>query len=169
LAVLGLGLGLNLQILVLVVQNSFPLRQVGTATAAHNFFRQTGATLGSAVVGSLFAHRLAGLLAGRLPADAAASTGGGNSVAPELVHGLPGPAQAVIVQSYNESLMPLFLLMVPLAALAAVLCLFVAEKPLATSLEPDVLPEAAAEGSVLIAADPAGDPEATTALRGGRG
>lgn len=169
LAVLGLGLGLNLQILVLVVQNSFPLRQVGTATAAHNFFRQIGATLGSAVVGSLFAHRLAGLLAGRLPADAAASTGGGNSLTPELVHGLPGPVQAVIVQSYNESLMPLFLLMVPLAALAAVLCLFVAEKPLATSLEPDVLPEAAAEGSVLIAADPAGDPEATTALRGGRG
>ena len=47
-----------------------PARQVGTATAANNFFRQIGATLGSAVVGSLFAHRLADLL------DRAAAGGG---------------------------------------------------------------------------------------------
>ena len=62
LAVMGLGLGLSMQIMVLIVQNSFPLREVGTATASNNFFRQIGATLGSAVVGSLFASRLAELL-----------------------------------------------------------------------------------------------------------
>jgi MFS family permease len=174
LAVLGLGLGLNLQILVLTVQNSFPLRQVGTATAAHNFFRQIGATLGSAVVGSLFAHRLTELLGQRLPAAAASSTGGGHSLTPGMVHRLPEPVQVVIVQSYNESLMPLFLLMIPLSVLAALLCLFVAEKPLATSLEPDVLPEAVAEGNVLITAGTAGNHPANTDLRqmrrnGGRG
>ena len=59
---MGLGLGLSMQIMVLIVQNSFPLREVGTATASNNFFRQIGATLGSAVVGSLFASRLAELL-----------------------------------------------------------------------------------------------------------
>jgi EmrB/QacA subfamily drug resistance transporter len=166
LALLGLGLGLNIQILVLIVQNSFPLRQVGTATAAHNFFRQIGATLGSALVGSLFAHRLTDLLGQRLPAAAASSTGGGNSLTPDLLHTLPGPVRAVIVQSYNESLMPLFLLMIPLAALATVLCLFVTERPLATSLDADVLPEAIAEGNVLITAETQGNPPATTALRG---
>jgi hypothetical protein len=31
LAVMGLGLGLSMQMLVLIVQNSFPLREVGTA------------------------------------------------------------------------------------------------------------------------------------------
>src|SRR6476661_6387026 len=40
LAVMGLGLGLSMQIMVLIVQNSFPLREVGTATASNNFFRQ---------------------------------------------------------------------------------------------------------------------------------
>jgi MFS family permease len=73
--ILGLGLGLNMQILVLVVQNSFPMRQVGTATAANNYFRQIGATLGSAVVGSLFAHRLSDLLGERLPATRARGVG----------------------------------------------------------------------------------------------
>ena len=48
LGVMGLGLGLSMQIMVLIVQNSFPLREVGTATASNNFFRQIGATLGSA-------------------------------------------------------------------------------------------------------------------------
>ena len=31
----------------------------GTATAANNYFRQVGASLGSAIVGSLFVARLA--------------------------------------------------------------------------------------------------------------
>ncbi|EMY34786.1 drug resistance efflux protein [Arthrobacter crystallopoietes BAB-32] len=156
LGVLGLGLGLNMQILVLIVQNSFPLRQVGTATAANNFFRQIGATLGSAVVGSLFAHRLVDLLAERLPAAAAASAGSANSLTPELVHGLPAAIQAPIVESYNEALMPLFVYMVPLVLLATVLTCFVKEKPLATSLEPDVMPEALSEGNVLINTEDAG-------------
>ncbi|MHA7303571.1 MFS transporter [Pseudarthrobacter sp. MDT1-22] len=74
LTVMGLGLGLSMQIMALMVQNSFPLREVGTATASNNFFRQIGATLGSAVVGRLFASRLAALLTDRLPA---ATQGGG--------------------------------------------------------------------------------------------
>ncbi len=71
LAVMGIGLGLSMQILILIVQNTFPAREVGTATAANNYFRQIGASLGSAVVGSLFATRLADLLAG-----SAGATGG---------------------------------------------------------------------------------------------
>src|SRR5699024_3759725 len=40
--VFGVGLGFVMQVLVLIVQNSFPVSQVGTATAANNFFRQIG-------------------------------------------------------------------------------------------------------------------------------
>jgi len=43
LAVIGLGLGMSMQLLTLIVQNSFPISMVGTATAANNFFRQIGA------------------------------------------------------------------------------------------------------------------------------
>lgn len=67
LSVFGIGIGLTMQILVLIVQNSVPNRIVGTATASSNFFRQVGATVGSAVVGSLFISRLKDLLAENLP------------------------------------------------------------------------------------------------------
>ncbi|WP_253904318.1 MDR family MFS transporter [Arthrobacter sp. Br18] len=167
LGILGLGLGLNMQILVLIVQNSFPNSQVGTATAANNFFRQIGATLGSAVVGSLFASRLTGFLDSRLPAEAAAATGGGESLTPALVQGLPGKLQDVIVTSYSEALIPLFLYMAPLAAIAAVLCLFVTEKPLATTLERDVVPESIGEGNGVPAPEKAPRPR-SSALSGAR-
>ena len=48
--VLGFGMGLGMQLLVLVVQNEFPHAMVGTATAANNFFRQIGSTLGASLM-----------------------------------------------------------------------------------------------------------------------
>lgn len=134
LGVLGLGLGCTMQLLTLVAQNSFALRHVGTATAGQNYFRQVGATLGSAVIGSLFASRLTEMLTERLPADAAGGVGA-NSLTPELVRGLPDSIYTVVVESYNEALVPLFLFMVPLALIATVMLLFVEEKPLATTLD----------------------------------
>ncbi|GIG29248.1 MDR family MFS transporter [Cellulomonas marina] len=153
-AVLGLGLGLSMQILVLIVQNTFPLRQVGTATASNNFFRQIGATLGSAVVGSVFATRLADLLTERLPAAATRSTpGGANSLTPAVVAGLPEAFRNPIIASYNDALTPIFLWIMPLALIATVLLCFVKEKPLATSVEHDIAAEALAEGNLLITDD----------------
>ncbi|SEP83946.1 MDR family MFS transporter [Arthrobacter sp. OV608] len=155
LAVMGLGLGLSMQILVLVVQNSFALREVGTATASNNFFRQIGATLGSAVVGSLFASRLAELLTERMPASASGGNarGGSNSLTPALVNQLPAEIRELIISSYNDALTPIFIWMVPLALIAAVVLLFVKEKPLATAVEHDVLSESISDGNILIAAD----------------
>ena len=63
LGVMGVGLGLIIQILVLAVQNVFPGSMVGTATSGNNFFRQVGATIGSGVVGVIFAGRLTDLIA----------------------------------------------------------------------------------------------------------
>ncbi len=149
LALMGVGLGMSMQILILIVQNSFPNSQVGTATASNNYFRQIGASLGAAVVGSLFAARLAELLSGRFPAGDAA--GGANSLTPEVVRNLPGPLREVIVGAYNDALTPVFLLMVPLVIVAAVLLVFVQEKPLATSIERDVLPETLEiDGATLV-------------------
>ena len=68
LAIMGLGLGMSMQILILIVQNTFPVTEVGTATASNNYFRQIGASLGSAIVGSLFVAKLTQLLGERLPA-----------------------------------------------------------------------------------------------------
>ncbi|MEY9214681.1 MFS transporter [Thermobifida halotolerans] len=135
LAVIGTGLGTSMQLLVLIVQNSFPLSQVGTATAANNFFRQIGASLGLAIVGSLFTSRLMDSLSRRIPAGTELPSGGGRSLTPELVHSLPEVLRHPIIDSYNAALVPLFLLMVPLGLIAAFLLVFVKEKPLATTID----------------------------------
>ncbi|MGV8876390.1 MAG: MDR family MFS transporter [Rhodoglobus sp.] len=137
LAIMGLGLGMSMQILVLIVQNTFPNSQVGTATASNNYFRQIGASIGTAVVGSLFVARLTDLLGTRLPASAAGVTGDTNSLTPAAVRDLPDAVREVIVSSYNDALAPVFLYMVPLVLLSAVLLAFMKEVPLATTITRD--------------------------------
>ena len=148
LAVIGLGLGSSMQILTLVVQNSFPHRMVGTATASNNYFRQVGGSLGPAVVGSVFAARLTSLLAERLP-QAGSGGGSGNSLTPAAVSDLPDALRLPIILSYNEALMPIFIFMVPLAIAAAIVLCFIVQKPLSTRIEQEILAEALSEGQLL--------------------
>jgi len=152
LAVMGLGLGLSMQILILIVQNSFPNSQVGTATASNNYFRQIGASLGAAVVGSLFAARLTELLSNRMPAGTGA--GSANSFTPGAVRELPDAVRQIIIGGYNDALTPVFLYMVPLVIVAAILLCFVTEKPLATSIERDILPQSLeTDGATFVTLD----------------
>lgn len=139
LTVMGIGLGMGMQLLVLIVQDTFPAAMVGTATAANNYFRQIGAALGSAIVGSLFVSRLTDALASPLPAsDGAGST---NSFTPALVQALPPEVQGIIVNAYNDALTPIFLFLVPVVVIAVLLLCFVHEKPLSTTIEREILPE----------------------------
>jgi multidrug resistance protein len=68
----GLGLGPTIPLYTLVIQNGVPPQQIGVATASATFFRQMGATMGVAVLGTVLADVLAGTLAARGSADAAA-------------------------------------------------------------------------------------------------
>ncbi|HEU4849576.1 MAG TPA: MDR family MFS transporter [Terrimesophilobacter sp.] len=166
LAVMGMGLGTSMQILVLIVQNTFHVRMVGTATAANNYFRQIGATLGSAFVGSLFATRLFDLLAERLPASGTLPGGSAHSLTPDAVKHLPDAIRVVIDQAYNDALTPLFLWMVPLALAAFVLLCFIKEVPLATTIDRDaVLENSVAEGNLLVTADEGSSGPATLSGR----
>ena len=145
--VMGIGLGTSMQILTLVVQNSFPHKIVGTATAANNYFRQVGGSLGSAVVGSVFAARLVSLIAERLPQGTGASDGS-NSFTPAIVAALPDALRLPIIAAYNEALIPIFIFMVPLAVVTALALCFLTEKPLATSIEREIPAESLAEGQL---------------------
>jgi hypothetical protein len=66
---------------------------------------------------------------------------------------MPPEIKDLIVSSYNDALTPIFIWMVPLALISAVVLFFVKEKPLATTVEHDVLSESIGEGNILIAAD----------------
>lgn len=146
--IFGFGIGCAMQILVLIVQNSFSVREVGTVTAANNFFRQIGGSMGAALVGGLFVDRLRSLMQERLPqamqslGDQAGEVmerfgGAGSNVAsfvsnltPQTVNSLPDVLRFAIQDSYNDALTPIFLLLAPLAALCTILLLWITEDKL---------------------------------------
>ena len=147
--VFGIGLGMVIQVLVLIVQNSFPLSQVGTATAANNFFRQIGSALGASLVGSMFIHNMKDEMATRMPEafqkmgpEGAAyaekfgdANGGANSLTPDLVASFPKPIEEAILNSYNDGLTPVIALMVPLVIVALILLLPLREERLKETID----------------------------------
>ena len=58
LLVFGLGLGMVMQVMVLAVQNAVSYEDLGVATSAVTLFRFIGGSLGTAVLGAIFAARL---------------------------------------------------------------------------------------------------------------
>ena len=131
-ALTGFGVGIGMQILVLVVQNEFPHNIVGTATAANNFFRQIGSTMGASLVGSMFTSRLAQDLSATLPKADNISIA---SITPTMVDKLPDSVQQIIANGYSDALVPLFIYFVPLSVIALILMIFLKEHPLRKTIE----------------------------------
>lgn len=129
--VLGLGIGLGIQIVTLVVQNEFSYTLVGTATAANNFFKQIGSTLGASLIGVMFVSRLTHDMAGKLPRTDNISL---PSITPSVVDKLPVHLQDVIATGYSEALIPIFRYYLPLMCVCLVLMCFVKNHPLATTV-----------------------------------
>ncbi|GAB3605408.1 MDR family MFS transporter [Conyzicola nivalis] len=129
--VLGAGLGLTIQVLVLIVQNSVPHKVLGTATAANAFFREIGATVGSAVVGSVFASRLTQQLADTFGTGENAEA---NSLTPAAINALPAELHDLISDAYASALAPIYLFLVPLMVITVVMLFFIKEVPLASTV-----------------------------------
>ncbi|MFC4561320.1 MDR family MFS transporter [Nocardiopsis mangrovi] len=135
---MGAGVGMMQQTLVLAVQNDAPGRDVGTATSSNNFFREIGATLGTAAIGAVFTHRLTEQLADRIPVAATEAVGRTESLTPAAVHALPAEIQDAVILSYQQALTPVFGYLVPVFAAGLVLAFFLPEKKLADSFaEPE--------------------------------
>jgi EmrB/QacA subfamily drug resistance transporter len=118
-AVFGFGLGLVMQVLVLAVQNAVDYRDLGTATSGQTFFRSIGSSFGTALFGAILISRLTSNLAQqlrglRLPVGLSAK-GGTN---PAALKQLPAPIHDGFVHAYASSLHTVFLIGVPIAALA---------------------------------------------------
>jgi EmrB/QacA subfamily drug resistance transporter len=128
-AVTGLGIGCLMQNLILIVQNAVPPAEVGAATSSSNFFRQIGASFGIAVFGSVFVARLDDALAAR-----AVPSLDVNSLSPQVLAGLPAPVQEAVAQAFAQSLPPIFLWGLPVAAGCLVLSLLIEEIPLGTTV-----------------------------------
>ncbi|MFE9739008.1 MFS transporter [Streptomyces sp. NPDC006477] len=138
-AVLGTGIGLVMPVLVLAVQNSVRPADLGTATSAHNYFRQIGGSVGAAVFGTLFASRLDDALGDRLAgvlSGGATSLPPAESITPQTVHTLPPAVRDAYIQAYADAMPRIFLYLVPVLVLGLVLAFFLKEKPLVSHHSP---------------------------------
>jgi EmrB/QacA subfamily drug resistance transporter len=101
LLVLGTGLGMVMQVLVIAVQNAVEYRDLGVATSGATLFRLIGGSLGTAVLGAVFAGHLAATR-GRIP----------------------------YAQAFTEGLHTVFLVAFAVSALGALLIWLMPEHPL---------------------------------------
>ncbi len=67
----GLGMGTLMSLFTIVVQNAFPFQEMGVVTAALQFFRSIGGTVGIAILGSLLTSRFTHELSRHIPAAVA--------------------------------------------------------------------------------------------------
>lgn len=67
--VMGLGLGLGMQLYTVVTQNAVPQAKIGQVTSGLTLFRQLGATVGLAVMGSFMTSRFQHDMASDIPAS----------------------------------------------------------------------------------------------------
>ena len=116
--VLGMGIGGVMQVLVIIVQNGVPHSELGVATSGATFFRSIGGSFGTAIFGAIFANVLVGNLARHLHGISLPHGFSAADATPALLSHLPAAVHAAFVAGYAESIQTVFLVAVPIAALA---------------------------------------------------
>jgi EmrB/QacA subfamily drug resistance transporter len=116
--VLGMGIGGVMQVLVIIVQNGVPHSELGVATSAATFFRSIGGSFGTAIFGAIFANVLVGNLASHLHGVTLPHGFSAADATPAVLRHLPAAVHQGFVAGYAQSIQMVFLIAVPIAALA---------------------------------------------------
>ena len=116
--VLGMGIGGVMQVLVIIVQNAVPHSELGVATSGATFFRSIGGSFGTAIFGAIFANVLVGNLAKHLHGVHLPHSFSSADATPALLSHLPASIHQGFVAGYAESIQTVFIVAVPIAALA---------------------------------------------------
>lgn len=127
---LGVGLGLVMQVLVIAVQNDVDYRDLGVATSGTTLFRLVGGSLGTAVLGAIFASRLAANLASLLPPRAASGVTGSHGISAQTLAQLPAATRAIYGTAFTSALNTVFVVAAAVCAVGFLLSLFLPERPL---------------------------------------
>ncbi len=130
--VLGTGLGMVMQVLVIAVQNAVDYRDLGVATSGATLFRLIGGSLGTAILGAVFAGRLGAHLARLLPPGTAAE--GARALSASAIAALPPALRDAYAAAFVASLNTLFLVAAVTCTVAFALAWLLPERPLRTTV-----------------------------------
>ena len=122
--VLGAGLGMVMQVLVIAVQNDADYQDLGVATSGATLFRFIGGSLGTAVLGAVFASRFDSLL-GR-----SASAGAGPGLNLDALAQLPPEVRARYAAAITGASDLVFFVAAVVCAVGFVITWLMPERPL---------------------------------------
>ncbi|MBA2720344.1 MAG: MFS transporter [Chloroflexi bacterium] len=160
----GLGIGPSLAVFTLIVQNAVAPERIGVATSSLTFFQQIGGTVGLTIGGTLFAERLTTeipiqLVAAGVPQQmvdtfgAAGGSGGGaldltgtGDLGARILASVPEPFKELVApvipnivngihEAFSIALASTFWVGIGGALVAAILCLFLKEVRMRTTME----------------------------------
>ncbi len=163
--VLGMGIGGVMQVLVIIVQNGVPHSELGVATSGATFFRSIGGSFGTAIFGAIFSNVLIGNLASHLHGLTPPHGFSAADVTPAVLSKLPAAVHAGFVAGYAESIQTVFLIAVPIAALAFLASWLIPQVELRRWSGGDA-GEATEEAGTPVAAVAAAEPPAAAAPTG---
>jgi MFS family permease len=132
---IGAGVGMMMQNLVLSVQNVIAVQDLGAASSFVAFTRSLGGAIGVSALGALLGHRVSDHLASGLAAAGIrppAGLGAGGGI-PDL-SAIPEPVRTIVQSAYGSGVADIFFVAAPFALLALVICFFLTEVKLKTSL-----------------------------------
>jgi EmrB/QacA subfamily drug resistance transporter len=142
--VLGLGLGMVMQVLVLAVQNSVDYSDLGVATSGATLFRSIGGSVGTAILGSIFAAGLTSNLKKNLSTHPAVVAGLPHSQVaklsgavgnPESLKQLPSGLHDLYITSFTDAIDKVFIVAACVSAVAFLLSWFLEQRPLRDTAE----------------------------------
>ncbi|MDQ6602022.1 MAG: MFS transporter, partial [Chloroflexota bacterium] len=176
----GAGMGLTMPIFTLIVQNAAPQRQIGAATAAVQFFRQIGGTVGAAVFGSIMLTRYKAHFDGAVPQGTPAAALGAfknplqlAQILPQLKDqfaALPNGAQLLqtLLANTRDALVyaitGVFMICMTLSVITFAINFWLKEIPLRASFAPPETPTA--EAAVAASETPLGAPSLSATGQG---
>lgn len=136
-AVMGVGLGLSMQQYTLVVQNAVSRADLGVGTAALQFFRNVGNTVGIALFGAVMTAGMGRAIASHLPPEVVEQAGGsleglgaGSVLDPAATAGLPPEVLAAVRAGLSDQLHDVFMLGLPIMVVVFLATLAIRAIPL---------------------------------------
>jgi hypothetical protein len=147
--VLGMGIGGVMQVLVIIVQNAVPHSELGVATSGATFFRSIGGSFGTAIFGAIFSNVLVGNLAKHLHGIQLPAGFSSADATPALLSHLPAAVHAGFVAGYAESIQTVFIVAVPIAALAFLASWLIPQVELKRWAPAESVPEGESPAEVL--------------------
>ena len=127
---LGIGLGMVMQVLVIAVQNAVDYRDLGVATSGATLFRLIGGSLGTAILGAIFATRLTSNLARMMPPGTGGQLSDAGHMSSAALAGMSPAARAAYGAAFTASLNTVFLVAAVVCAIGFAFAWLLPERPL---------------------------------------